>query len=81
MSDFYDEEMQAEDRKAEIEAGRIITKEEARKAYYDGLSAASHMARLKGYKRMTKPMKDDYNRWSRIESDSRTILARFFQQD
>lgn len=81
MSDFYDEQMQAADKQSRLEASRPITKAEAAKAYNDGLHAQSQMARLKGYKRMTKPMRDDFVKWTAMAEDSRTILARYFSQD
>lgn len=78
MSDFYDP---SDEQDEEFNNQKIISKEEARKAYSDGMTANSQMARLKSYKRMTKPMRDDYERWYKVEQRSRTILYRYFSQD
>lgn len=48
----------------------------ARKAWKDWRSAGYTMARLRGYKRMTPGMKDDYNDASKRHYDAERTLER-----
>ena len=48
----------------------------ARKAWKDKARAESQLTRLRGYKRMTPGMKDDYKHWSEVARQADYTLLR-----
>jgi len=76
-----EDEIQEENRFKKLYAANyaaVVIPQEVKQAWFDMGTADSNLARLKVYPRMSASMKADHQRYLRMQSESRTIISRFF---